>query len=72
MSRWLCMQQVEKNFRMSSAWIPTAKNTLADSLSRYGDPKQQDLFRNYAESLSDAPTRCHVADHHFNFHLNNL
>ena len=72
MSRWLCMEQVEKNFRMSSAWIPTAENTLADSLSRLGDPKQQQLFNNYAKSLSDTPTRCHVTDQHFNFYLKNL
>ena len=55
MSRWLCMEQVDKNFRMSSAWTPTAENTLADSLSRWGDPKQAEQFENYARTMPDVP-----------------
>ena len=72
MSRWLCMHQVTNNFRMSSAWIPTAENTLADALSRYAEPAQRNKFKSYAESLQNPPTRCHVSEPHFNFSLKDI
>merc|ERR1712015_12206 len=35
MSRWMATQQVNKGFRLTSEWIPTTENNLADALSRY-------------------------------------
>ena len=69
MSRWLCMQQIRNDFRMSSAWIPTSENTLADSLSRYGDPVQRENFQQYCQSLDQAPKSRHVSPEHFKFKL---
>ena len=67
MSRWLAMEQVDKNFRMFSAWIPTTENSIADALSRPADPEQERAFKDYCKTLVDAPSRCHVEASHFDF-----
>ena len=67
MSRWLCMQQVEKGFRTVSSWIPTTENNLADALSRPADPAQQQKFNQYCTELGHAPTSCHVRPEFFEF-----
>ena len=60
MSRWMATRQVTKDFRLTSEWIPTTENNLADALSRYDDPKQREKFREHCRSLGDAPVECHV------------
>ena len=65
MSRWLAMQQIAKDFRTTSAWIPTSENTLADALSGYGDGEHRDKFNTYCKSLAETPIQCHVRDEHF-------
>ena len=70
MSRWLSMEQVDKNFRAVSEWIPTTENSIADALSRPADPEQEKAFKDYCRTLSIAPTRCHVQPCHFDFKSN--
>ena len=67
MSRWLAMQQIDRDFRMVSEWIPTSENNLADALSREGDPVQRDKFAEYLDRLANTPTRCHVRADCFKF-----
>ena len=67
MSRWIAMQQIQTGFRSSSAWIPTKENNLADSLSRFADPKQRRKFEQYCSTLSGAPTRRHVMPEMFEY-----
>ena len=69
MSRWLAMQQITKEFRSQSAWIPTSENTLADSLSRYGEQEHRDNFDAYRKAAAKTPIRCHVVPEHFAFNL---
>ena len=69
MSRWLCMEQIRKDFRFSSAWISTTENTVADSLSRWGQPGQEQIFKDCCKGLAKTPTRRHVNDSHFDFNL---
>ena len=61
------MQQIDKDFRMVSEWIPTAENNLGDALSREGDPVQRDKFDEYLDRLENTPTRCHVRAECFEF-----
>lgn len=67
MSRWMAMQRVEKGFRLTSEWIPTSENNLADALSRYNDPKQREKFTEHCRSLANAPVECHLRPEHFIF-----
>ena len=67
MSRWMASCQIEKQFRIASAWIPTSENNLADALSRYGDKAQRDKFAEHCESLGGIPSRCRISDSFFDF-----
>ena len=67
MSRWMASCQIEKQFRVSSAWIPTSENNLADALSRYGDKAQRDKFAEHCHSLGGIPSRRHIVDCNFIF-----
>ena len=69
MSRWLAMEQVYKNFRMVSEWIPTTENSIADALSRPAEPKQRQAFHDYCRNMVVTPSRCHVEPVHFDFNL---
>ena len=67
MSRWLSTQQITKDFRTTSEWIPTTENNLADALSREGDPAQKRWFDDFCRFAAETPTRCHVGDECFRF-----
>ena len=67
MSRWMATQQIKQRFRISSAWIPTTENNLADALSRVGDPSQQRKFDEHCTQLGGTPSRCHVRPEFFGF-----
>ena len=67
MSRWISTKQIRDEFRLTSEWIPTSENTLADALSRADDPKQRKLFRDHCHRLGEAPVECHVRAEHFIF-----
>ena len=69
MSRWISMEQVKQNFRISSEWIQTAENSLADALSRAGDVEHMRLFHEHCRVLGGIPTECHVRPEMFEFSL---
>ena len=69
MSRWISMEQVRRSFRITSAWIQTAENNLADALSRVGDPRLKQQFDQHCEQLGGVPTECHVRPEYFEFAL---
>ena len=69
MSRWLSMQQIERDFRTVSAWIPTTENNVADALSREGDLEQRRRFDDFCRFEAETPTRCRVESKHFSFAL---
>ena len=67
MSRWIATQQICKEFRVTSKWIPTSENNLADALSRMGDPAQRKKFQDYCNDMGGVPMSCHVTPEMFNF-----
>ena len=67
MSRWIATQQITKQFRVTSKWIPTTENNIADALSRMGDPAQRIKFKEYCTNLRGLPTSCHVTPDMFDF-----
>ena len=69
MSRWISMEQVKCSFRITSAWIQTSENNLADALSRVGDSGHRQLFDEHCRSLGGIPTECHVRPEYFEFSL---
>ena len=67
MSRWMATRQVVKEFRLTSEWIPTSENNLADALSRLDDPQQRRKFQEHCRSLRETPVECHVRPEYFIF-----
>ena len=67
MSRWMATSQIRSDFRVSSAWIPTSENNLADCLSRFGDRTQREKFREHCRSLGGTPSQRHISPDFFKF-----
>ena len=67
MSRTIATASVESQFRLVSEWIPTTENTLADALSRVGDPAQRRKFSEHCDKLQGIPRQRSVAPEHFSF-----
>ena len=67
MSRTIATASVESQFRLVSEWIPTTENTLADALSRVGDPVQRRKFSEHCEKLRGVPRQRSIAPEHFVF-----
>ena len=67
MSRTIASQGVQHQFRLISEWIPTTENTLADALSRVGDPAQRNKFDEHCEQLNGIPRQRPVLSEHFHF-----
>ena len=67
MSRTIATAGVQSQFRLLSKWIPTTENTLADALSRYGDPAQRAKFKEHCDQLAGIPRQREVRPEHFGF-----
>ena len=67
MSRWIATQQIQKNFRITSVWIPTKENNVADALSRPTDPGQTQKLQEFYKTLPESPTQCLVRPEFFDF-----
>ena len=67
MSRWIATQQILQDFRITSVWIPTKENNVADALSRPTDPAQNQKLNDYFKTLPEFPTCCHVRPEFFKF-----
>ena len=67
MSRTIATSGVESQFRLISKWIPTTENTLADALSRFGDPAQRAKFKEHCDQLAGIPRQRDIRTQHFGF-----
>ena len=67
MSRSIATQGIQHQFRIISEWIPTTENTLADALSRVGDPAQRRKFQQHCDELGGTPRQRPVRPEHFSF-----
>lgn len=67
MSRAVATAEIQSQCRLVSRWIPTTENTLADALSRVGDPAQRRKFQEHCDQLSGIPRQRHVNPEMFNF-----
>ena len=67
MSRSVASCEIDSQCRLISKWIPTSENTLADALSRVGDPAQRRKFQEHCDSLGGIPRQRHVSPDLFVF-----
>ena len=67
MSRSVSTCEVTSQCRLISKWIPTSENTLADALSRVGDPAQRRKFQEHCDQLGGIPRQRHVTPEMFSF-----
>ena len=67
MSRAVATCEIVSQCRLISKWIPTSENTLADILSRVGDPAQRRRFQEHCDQLGGIPRQRHVSPEMFRF-----